>query len=117
MSSQTVRQFITLATVLLFAVILIPLNGCDVSSRRDMRKAEKMLKKADKANAEHWAETEYKKAQVFFEEAMELGRARKINESRDKAEDAFLWAEDAYMLAIARYEEMEKEKESLNTLE
>ena len=103
--------------VLLLIAMTLPLSGCDVSSRRDMRKAEKMLKQAEKANAEHWAEDEYKKAQRYFEEAMDLGRERRINESRDKAEDAFLWAEDAYLLAVSRYEDMQREKASLRTLE
>ncbi len=115
MRRLAIRQFIIPILTILFVTSTLSLTGCDVSSRSDMRKAEKMLKKADKANAEFWAETEYKKAQKFFEQAMDLGRERKINESRDFAADAFLWAEDAYLISVTRYEDMQEEKRRLQS--
>jgi len=90
-------------------------TGCDWSAAWDLRKAERALKRADKANAQFWCEKEYSKAQNAFDEAMDLARVRKINEARDKALVAYEWAEEAQYWAIKKAEEMEKEKASLNS--
>lgn len=99
---------------IVFAV-LIAINGCDWSARWDLMQAEKALKKADKLNAEFWAEKEYKKAQSAFVEAMDYSRVREINKARDKAEEAKDWAHEAIMWSEIRIGEMEKEKASLGT--
>ncbi len=91
------------------------ISSCDFSALWDLRRAEKALKRADKANAEFWCNREYMKAQKAFEEAMELARVRRINEARDKALEAKDWAEEAEHWARIKAEEMEKEKESLNS--
>ncbi|MCF7811334.1 hypothetical protein K9N50_10155 [bacterium] len=104
----------TVLVVLLLGFVFIS-SGCDWSARWDLRKAEKALRRADKVNAEHWCEKEYGKAQKAFDEAMDLARVRKINEARDKALEAYEWAIEAEWWAIKKAEEMEKEKESLNS--
>ncbi|MBT3232440.1 MAG: hypothetical protein HN356_06445 [Calditrichaeota bacterium] len=98
-----------------FFTFLIAFNGCDWSARWDLKRAEKALMKADKLNAEFWAEKEYTKAQNAFVEAMDLARVRDINLARDKAEEAKAWADEAIMWSEIRIDEMEKEKESLGT--
>ena len=93
--------------------LMFVMSGCDFGARRDLRRAEKALKAAEKLNAEFWAEREYRKAQKAFDEATDLERERKINEARDKAVVAFDWAEEASMWAKIRAEEMEKERDAL----
>lgn len=93
--------------------ILLAVSGCDWSAKWDLRQADKALKEADKHHAETWAEPEYRKAQVALGEAMDLARVRVINEARDKAAEAKMWAEEATALAIERYEEMQEEKARL----
>jgi len=92
---------------------LLLTSGCDYSARRDLRAAEKALKEADKWQAEHWAEREYRKAQKLFVEAMDLSKVRYVNEARDKAAEAQMWAEEATDLAKMRFYEMQEEKERL----
>ncbi|MFC2150760.1 hypothetical protein ACFLQV_04590 [Calditrichota bacterium] len=101
--------------VSLLALFTLSLSACDWSAMWDLRRAEKMLKRADKANSEFWAEPEYHKAQKYFEEAMELAKIGKVNEARDKCALAYDWAEEAEMWAIRRAAEMERERESLNS--
>jgi len=116
MSGQT--AFYRIPAVLIVSVLLaaaMVLSGCDVSARWDLKRAEKALKAADDANAEFWAEKEYRKAQKLFEEAMDLARVRSINKSRDKASEAKDWADEAILWATIRAEEMEKEKASINS--
>ena len=91
------------------------LSGCDWSAMWDLKKAERALKRADKANAEFWCEKEYRKAQGLFEEAQDLARARRINEARDKALEAFEWAEEAEHWSKVKAEEMRKEQESIES--
>ena len=98
-----------------FAFTIFLTTGCDWSAMWDLRKAEKALRRADKVNAEFWCEKEYRKAQKYFEEAQDLARVRRINEARDKALEAYEWAEEAEYWAIKKAEEMEKERESLNS--
>ena len=105
---------IILSSVLFFAFVLT-LTGCDFSARWDLKRAEKALNEADRVNAEHWAEKEYRKAQKALVEAMDLARVRSINAARDKALEARDWAEEAIMWAKIRAEEMEKEKRSLDS--
>jgi len=93
--------------------ILLAVSGCDWSAKWDLRQADKALKEADKHHAEVWAEKEYRKAQVALGEAMDLAKVRVINEARDKAAEAKMWAEEATELAIERYEEMQEEKARL----
>ncbi len=100
---------------LLVFTFFIAFSGCDWSARWDLKRAEKALKKADKLNAEFWAEKEYRKAQAAFVEAMDLARVREINLARDKADEAKTWADEAIMWSEIRIEEMEKEKEALGT--
>ena len=90
-------------------------SSCDWSAMWDLKKAERALKRADKANAEFWCENEYRKAQKLFEEAQDLARARRINEARDKALEAFEWAEEAEHWAKFKAEEMAKEQESIES--
>lgn len=99
--------------VAILAATSFTLTACDVSARWDLRRAEKMLKKADKANAERWAEKEYRKAQGAFEEAMALSRVRNVNEARDKALVAHEWAEEALTLSLQRKAEMDEERDAL----
>ena len=89
--------------------------GCDFSAMWDLRKAERALKRADKANAEFWCEMEYRKAQKLFEEAQDLQRERRINEARDKAAEAYSWAEEAEHWAKMKAEEMRQEQESIQS--
>lgn len=89
------------------------LSGCDFSARWDLYQAEKALKEADTHHAEQWAEKEYRKAQKAFVEAMDLAKVRCINEARDKAAEAKLWAEEATDLAKMRFAEMQEEKDRL----
>ena len=92
-----------------FIVVIAAFTSCDFSSMSDVKKAEKELKKADNANAEFWAEPEYKKAQRLLNEAIDFTHERKINEARDAALEALYWAREATNLAIKRAEEMEEE--------
>ncbi len=96
-------------------VLLLLIAGCDFSARWDLRQAEKALKAADKANAEFWAEREYRKAQKYFTLAMDEARVRNINQARDLADEARIWAEEALFLAIWRAEEMEEEKDAISS--
>lgn len=89
--------------------------GCDWSAYPDLRRAEKVLKEADRLDAERWAEPEYRKAQKAFVEAMDLAKVRFVNEARDKAREAKEWAEEAIELTKFRQAQMEKEKERLGT--
>jgi len=66
------------------------------------------------ANAEFWAEREYRKAQQALDLAVELAHGRKINEARDAALEAYEWALEAEDLSIRRFEEMQKEHDGLN---
>ncbi len=100
-------------SLLLGVAFLFAFSGCDWSARWDLRQADKALKEADKHHAEVWAEKEYRKAQKAFGEAVDLAKVRIINEARDKAAEAKLWAEEATALAIERFEEMQEEKERL----
>lgn len=100
------------ALLFLSAVLLI---SCDVSARWDLKRAERALNDADKANAEFWCEREYRKAQKYFDRAMDLARARKINEARDMALEAMEWAEEAMYTAIRKAEEMEKERAGIDS--
>lgn len=100
-------------TILVPVIILIA--SCDWSARWDLRRAEKALKRADKVNAEFWCEKDYTKAQKAFDKAQDLARGRKINEARDKALEAYEWAQEAEFWAIKLAEEMEEEKASLNS--
>jgi len=103
---------------LLLIIGLIALStttGCDWSARWDLRQADKALQEADKHHAEVWAEKEYRKAQVALGEAIDLAKVRYVNEARDKAAEAKMWAEEATDIAIARYEEMQEEKERLGS--
>lgn len=99
---------------LMFTIILL-LSGCDWSANWDLRRAEKALTRADKLNAEFWAEREYHKAQNAFTEAMDLAREGHVNLARDKALEAKDWADEAILWSEIRAEEMRKEKESLGT--
>jgi len=106
----------------IIALVLLLISGslltsCDFSARWDLRRAEKMLHEADKWNAQRWAETEYVKAQKLFEQAMDNAREQRINEARDLADQAHIWAETARDLAKARYLEMEEEKARLNAVD
>lgn len=105
-----IRSVITAMVI----TVMFLIAGCDFSARWDLRQAEKALKAADKANAEFWAEREYRKAQVFFTQAMDEARVRNVNHARDLADEARIWAEEAMFLAIRRAAEMEEEKDALN---
>ncbi len=102
-----------LLIIMMFSMIAFSLAGCDFSSRSDLERAERELKKADKANAEFWAEPEFKKAQKYLNEAMDFTHERKINEARDAALEARYWAREATELSIRRAEEMEREHDKL----
>ncbi len=93
--------------------LMLLLVGCDTTAMSDMRDTEKVLKEADRWHAEQWAEPEYRKAQAALVEAMDLQKVRYINEARDKAAEAKMWAEEAVDLAKIRYADMEKEKDRL----
>ena len=106
------RKILPLLLAGLFTLTFI---SCDWSARRDLKRAEKALNYADKLNAEFWANKEYVKAQVAFEEAMDYSRVRDINAARDKSLEAREWAEEAIMWSEIRIGEMEEEKASLNS--
>jgi len=108
------QRFINFVSLLLLLFLFIPLTSCDFSARWDLKRAEKALKEADKANAEFWAEPEYRKAQQALVLAMQHAEDRLINESRDAAADARDWAEEATELSIRRRMEMEEEHDALN---
>ncbi len=112
---NTIHAGIRIITSIVLIVTIILVSGCDWSASWDMRRAEKALKRADKVNAEFWAGKEYGKAQKAFELAQDLARVRKVNEARDKALEAYEWAQEAEFWAIIKAEEMEKERESLNS--
>jgi len=95
-------------------IVLTLATGCDWSARWDLKRAEKAIRNADNANAEFWAEPEYRKAQANLVTAMDLAQERKINEARDAALEARDWANEATELSIRRREEMEKEHDGLN---
>ena len=101
--------------VALLAAATVSLSGCDVSARWDLRRAEKLLHQCDDLNAEFWANKEYRRAQKLFDEAVELARARKINEARDKAAECRDWAEEALMWTKLRMAQMEEEKERVHS--
>jgi len=111
------KRFTKFQSGLLVVLLLwgFTFSGCDWSARWDLRKAERALKRADKANAEFWCEKEYRKAQKLFEEAQDLARVRRVNEARDKALEAFEWAEEAELWAKIKAEDMAKEKESIES--
>ncbi|MDP8239049.1 MAG: hypothetical protein P9X24_08155 [Candidatus Hatepunaea meridiana] len=113
MSRFQKKFHLSVSVVLLCSLVLI--SGCDWSARWDLMRAEKALKTADKANAEHWATREYQKAQKFFVEAMDEARVRNVNNARDLALEARMWAEEATFLAIQRAEEMQKEKDAISS--
>jgi hypothetical protein len=115
MASSKTNVVLRVLLITWLTMIIGLATGCDWSARWDLRKAEKALKRADKANASHWCEKEYAKAQSAFDEAMDLARVRKINEARDKALEAYNWAEEATFQSIRKAEEMEEEKASLNS--
>jgi len=106
-------QRLSRLALMVVLTLSIALVGCDFTSRRDLKEAEKALKEADKWNAEHWAEREYRKAQACFIEALDYAKVRLVNESRDKAAECKLWAEEATDLAKIRFFEMQEEKERL----
>ncbi len=106
------RQVYLVLSIILFGVMVLS-TGCDWSARWDLRRAEKAMKQADKANAEFWAAPEYRKAQRYLVIAMDLAQERKINEARDAALEAKEWADEATDLSIRRREEMEKEHDAL----
>lgn len=104
--------------MMIFAIIFgNVLVGCDWSARWDLKRAEKILKRAEDLNAEFCgldrASNAYHKAQLALEEGMELARHRYINEARDKATEAKDWAEEAVYWAEVYNEQLAKEKESL----
>jgi len=105
-------QFKIMAMLLFGFFILV--TGCDWSARWDLRKAEKAIKRCDVANAEFWAEPEYRKAQIALDLAVDLAHGRKINEARDAALEAYEWALEAEDLSIRRKEEMQQEHDGLN---
>lgn len=109
--SSTVNVVRSLLPMILAAAVVV--TGCDTSANRDLRRAEKLLKEADKYHAELWAEHEYRKAQSLFVEAMDLAKVKYVNEARDKAAECELWAQEAVDLARMRFFEMEKEKDRL----
>ena len=112
--SSRLPQDFKLSVPLLLFCLVISLTGCDFSARWDLKRAEKALKAADKANAEFWAEPEYRKAQKYLVIAMDEARERNINAARDAALEAREWAEEATALSIRRREEMEEEHDGLN---
>jgi len=114
-SIKKILSSIKIMPSIVVLLIIILASGCDWSARWDLRRAEKALKRADRLNAEFWSERDYSKAQKAFSEAQDLARVRKINEARDKALEAYEWAEEASLWAIIKADEMEKEKESLNS--
>jgi len=106
------RSILLVALLVAFAASL---PGCDISARWDLHRAEKLMRQCDDVNAEFWANREYRKAQKLFEEAMDLARARKINEARDKAAECRDWAEEAVMWSKLRSAEMEEEKDRVHS--
>lgn len=100
-------------SVSLLILVAFTITSCDFGAKRDLKRAERVLRKADELNAERWAEKEYRKAQKAFDEAVDLERERKINEARDKAVICIDWAEEACMWAKIRAEEMQKEQDAL----
>lgn len=114
MSIRSRYNLLLLLTIPLF-LLLLATSGCDFSARWDLRHAEKALKDADNVQAEYWAETEYRKAQKAFDEAVALAHNRNINEARDMAQNALTWAEEAINLSITRRQEMEEERDGLGT--
>ena len=116
MWDSLMRNLISRTTIsVMLMIVFLGSSGCDWGAMWDLHRAEKALKKADYVNAEHWAEREYHKAQKLFDEAVELQRGRKINEARDKASECVDWAEEAEFWAILRADDMEREKNSLNS--
>jgi len=101
----------SLIIILLTTSVL--LTGCDFSARSDLRSAEAALKEADKVHAEHWAEREYRKAEVALGEAQAYARVNEVNLARDKAAEAKSWAQEAIELSLKRAAEMEAEKDRL----
>ncbi len=108
------RQLTLLVIPLILICLAVTLTGCDFSAHWDLKRAEKALKEADRANAEFWAEPEYRKAQKSLIIAMDEAQERNINEARDAALEAREWAEEATELSIRRREEMEEEHDALN---
>jgi hypothetical protein len=106
-------KFRFLSLIIAFFFISVVFTGCDFSSMSDVKKAEKLLKKADDLNAEFWAEPEYKKAQKWLNIAIDFTHERKINEARDAAQEARDWATEAINLAIKRAQEMEEERDGI----
>ena len=86
--SSRLPQDFKLSVPLLLFCLVISLTGCDFSARWDLKRAEKALKAADKANAEFWAEPEYRKAQKYLVIAMDEARERNINAARDATHTA-----------------------------
>ena len=115
MVNQTSTKFTVILSSLLCLAFVLTLTGCDFSARWDLKRAERALKTADKANAERWAEREYQKAQAALIKAMDLAAENKINDARDAALDALEWAEEATELSIRRREEIEAEHDALNS--
>ena len=110
-ANVVIRGILISGLILMFGLM----TGCDWSASWDLRKAEKALKRADRANAQFWCEKEYAKAQNAFDEGVDLARGRKINEARDKALEAYEWAEEAEYQSLRKAQEMEEEKASLNS--
>ncbi len=102
-----------LAALMLIAAAAAVLCGCDFTVRGDLKRAEKALLEADRWKAETWAETEYRKAQKAFDEACILARNREVNAARDKAQEAFDWAEEAAAKSQDRQEAIEREQQKV----
>ncbi len=107
-----------LLTILLLAASVIS-SGCDWSAMWDLKRAEKILKQAEKLNAEFCgfdrAQDAYRKSQKALDEGMTLARHRFINEARDKAEEARAWAEEAVYWAQIHNQQIQREKDAIGT--
>jgi len=102
--------FQTIVVVIISTVMSLAIVSCDFGARGDLKRAEKALLKADKWKAEQWAEHQYRLAQAAFDEACALEHNMEINAARDKAQEAYDYANEAAELSQKRQEELEKEQ-------
>ena len=99
--------------IFLFVVVSSISVGCDTTADRELRRAEEALDSATDYDAEEHATDDFKAADEYFQEAMELNDDGRIQEARTAAIKAKLRAEDAERKAKERISVLNQEHDKL----